>query len=280
MATGTTTNVLPADEWLGPAVMPDYDKLVTEDEKPVDSLYAERQHLLLTTPLLDSWPRPGGRACFIASDVALYYSVNLPPFVPDVLLSLDVAPPQGDLSLKENRCYYVWKYGKVPDALVEVVANTIGGELTTKLTGYARAGVTNYIVWDPFQFLSDRQLHCFALERGKYALCDPWFLELELGVKVWKGIFGDMPSIFLRWCDRDGTLLPTGAERAAAEEQRANVEKQRADAEKQRADVEEQRAEAEKQRADVERQRAEMEKQRADALAARLRSLGIDPDKP
>jgi len=109
MATGTTTNTPPTEELLDPSVLPDYDKLVTEDDKPVDSIYSERQHFLLTAPLLDCWQRPGGRPCFIATDVGLFYSVNTPPFSPDVLLSLDVAPPQGDLSLKEDRSYFVWK---------------------------------------------------------------------------------------------------------------------------------------------------------------------------
>lgn len=36
-----------------------YDLLVTEDDKPVDSIYAERQHWLLTTPLNKSWKGPG-----------------------------------------------------------------------------------------------------------------------------------------------------------------------------------------------------------------------------
>jgi len=135
---------------------------------------------------------------------------------------------------------------------MKVVANRIGGELTTKLTGYARIGVTSYVVWDPFLFLSDQKLHCFALERGKYAPCEPWFPQIELGVKVWAGTFGDIEATYLRWCDHDGNLIPTGAEWAAAQSERFDLEKQRAD----------------------------LEKLRADTLAAKLRSLGIDPDKP
>jgi hypothetical protein len=40
----------------------------------------------------------------------------------------------------------------------------------------------------------------------------------------------------------------------------------------------EEMVEQEKQRAEQEKQRAEQEKQRADRLAARLRALGEDPD--
>ena len=49
---------------------------------------------------------------------------------------------------------------------------------------------------------------------------------------------------WLRWWDRDGNLLLTGAERA-----------------------------------EQEKQRAEQERQRAERLAAKLRELGVDPDE-
>jgi len=38
-------------------------------------------------------------------------------------------------------------------------------------------------------------------------------------------------------------------------------------------------ADLERQRAEQERQRAEQERQRADVLAAKLRELGVDPDR-
>jgi hypothetical protein len=260
MATGTTHPIpIPGETWQ-PARTIDYEKFVTEDDKPVDNLYSERQHGLLTATLIDSWPGPGeGRPFYVCTDVGLFYSDNEPPFAPDVLLSLDVAPPSGDMSLKENRSYYMWKFNKPPDALVEVVSNNEGGELTTKLKGYARLRATYYIVWDPFLFLGDKPLYCFALQEGKYKPCEPWFPELGLGVKTWEGSYGGMPATFLRWCGRNGRLIPTGGERADEEKQRADEEKQRADEEKQRADE---------------------EKQRADQLAEKLRAAGIDPDKP
>ena len=59
-----------------------------------------------------------------------------------------------------------------------------------------------------------------------------------------------MKAVWLRWCDREGNVIPTGAELA----------------------------EAERQRAEEEQRRAEAERARAERLAARLRALGIDPD--
>lgn len=55
---------------------------------------------------------------------------------------------------------------------------------------------------------------------------------------------------WLRWCDIDGTLLPTGEE--AAQTARAQAAEAQA--------------------------RAEQERERAERLAAKLRTLGIDPD--
>lgn len=55
---------------------------------------------------------------------------------------------------------------------------------------------------------------------------------------------------WLRWCDMNGTLLPTGEEAAQA----ARVQAAEAQA------------------------RAEQERERAERLAAKLRALGIDPD--
>ena len=136
-----------------------------------------------------------------------------------------------------------WKYGKPPDALIEVVSNSEGGELTTKLRSFARMGVTYYVVWDPFQFLGSDKLHCFALERGQYVPCEPWFSQLELGVQVWVGVYAQTQATYLRWCDHQGNLIPTGAERA-----------------------------------EQEKRRAEQEKQRADRLAEKLRAMGIDPN--
>jgi Uma2 family endonuclease len=260
MAIGSIPPLPNSDEIRGPGCAPQYDRLVTEDDTPVDNIYAERQQLLLTNALLDSWHGPGeGCPRFIATNVGLFYSDRAPPYVPDVLVSLDAGLPQGDFSLKENRSYYMWRYNKPPDILVEVVSNTEGNELTTKLKGYARLGTIYYIVWDPFLFLGEKSLYCFALERGRYVPCEPWFPEVELGVKTWEGSYGDMSTTFLRWCDRHGNLIPTGAERAEQEKQRAEQEKQRAEQEK---------------------QRAEQEKQRAVKLAEKLRALGVDPDQP
>jgi hypothetical protein len=76
-----------------PESLPDYDSLITEDDKAVDSIYAERQHRLLTDSLAASWQPPGGRPHFAATDVGLFFGDKEPPLVPDVMVSLDVSAP-------------------------------------------------------------------------------------------------------------------------------------------------------------------------------------------
>ena len=104
------------------------------------------------------------------------------------------------------------------------------------------------------------------MERGKYVPCEPWFPELELGVKIWEGDWTNSNATFLRWCDLHGQVIPTGAERAEQETLRA--------------DKIEFRADKLKQRVDEEARRADEETRRADKLAQKLRAAGIDPDQP
>jgi hypothetical protein len=198
----------------------DYDKFITEDDKPVDSIYAERQHRLLVDSLFASWQAPGGRPHLAATDVGLVYAVNEPAVAPDVMISMGVKPPI-DGKPKKFRSYFVWLYGKSPKMTLEVVSNLEGGELTSKMEKYARIGVIYYVVWDPECWLSKTPLQCFVLNGGKYVPCEPWFPLMELGVTTWDGDYDGFPDHWLRFCDRAGRPFPTGIERARIAEQHA-----------------------------------------------------------
>jgi hypothetical protein len=50
---------------------------------------------------------------------------------------------------------------------------------------------------------------------------ETWFDEVQLGVTLWRGIYEEREDTWLRWCDRNGVVIPTGAERADAEHERA-----------------------------------------------------------
>jgi hypothetical protein len=244
---------------------PDVTWLITEDDTPVDGRFSELQMQLLTEPLGASWfDADGKKKQFVAmSNVGLFYLPTEPPLVPDVMLSVGVTYP-GNIHEKAFRSYFVWEYPKVPDAVVEIVSNREGGEDTRKLRLYPRIGIPWYIIFDPEQHLASETLRIYHRNGDEYEKVeDRYFPDIGLGIAYWEGLYVDWTNGWIRWCYEDGTLVPTGEERAEQEKQRAEQEKQR--------------AEQEKQRAEQEKQRAEQEKQRADKLAAKLRGLGIDP---
>ena len=155
------------------------------------------------------------------------------------------------------------EYGKPPDVVVEVVSNRVGKELGNKLLDYARLGISYYVVYDPEGHISARPLRVFGrLPSGYAELNDFWLESVGLGVTLWEGEFETMQQTWLRWVDRDGALVATGEERAAAEHARAESA--------------EQRAESAEQRAESAEQRAASAEQRAAALAAKLKELEID----
>jgi Uma2 family endonuclease len=239
-----------------PPVRPCLDHIVTEDDTPVDNMYSEKQQRLLTEPLYSSWD--AGRPFLATANVGLFYAVRQPPLVPDVLLSLDVEVP-GDWLAKEHRSYFLWEFGKAPETVVEIVSNTEGGETTDKMLKYAQIGILYYAIYDPAGAVQSKPLRVFVLRDKSYTPCSAeWLPILGLGLTLWRGPFENCDTIWLRWCDRQGRVIPTGAERA---------------------DQERQRADQERQRADQERQRAEQERLRAEQLAAQLRGLGATPDE-
>jgi hypothetical protein len=243
-----------------------YQQVVTEDDEPMDNLFSEKQQRLLAQTLYASWTPPPGkkqspdeRRLFLATaNVGLFFAKSQPPLVPDLLISLDVKP-HPDWHAKEHRSYFIWEFAKIPEAVVEIVSNRVGGEATRKLEAYADIGVPFYIVYDSQRYLSEEVLRVFALRDGEYQqLEQPLLARLGLRLVLWDGIFEGHYDTWLRWCDAGGDLLQTGEERAAEAEDRA-VEEAVA------------RQEAEDRAASAE--------DRAARLAQKLRELGLDPEQ-
>jgi Uma2 family endonuclease len=257
---------------LPPDLRPSVDHLVTEDDTPVDNIYAERQQRLLPSSLYASWPGFGELASFVAlANVGLFYDANQPAVVPDFLLSLGVRVRDG-LAQKKDRSYFIWEFGKSPELHIEVVSNNKGGELGDKKSLYARIGIPLYVVWDPFRIISKTRLQAFVLRVRTYEpIACEWFAQIGLGLTIWHGKFEGVEEDWLRWRDEHGKLLLTGEERAEQEHQRAEEEHQR-------AEEEHQRAEEERQRADQEARRAAQAQARAEQLAEQLRRLGVEPN--
>lgn len=201
---------------------PQIDSLVIEDDSPVDNFFSAKLQRMLVEILYSSWVSFGMERSFIAdADIGIFSSVSRPPIVPDVFISLDVEAPQ-DFREKKNRTYLVWEFGKSPDVVIEIVSNKVGNELGSKLRDYARLGVSYYVVLDPLQQLEAKTLHVFGLNQDVYEQLEkPWLDRVGLGVTLWEGTFEGVTTTWLRWCDRDGRLLPTGAERASQAEAKA-----------------------------------------------------------
>jgi Uma2 family endonuclease len=274
----------------------DISHLVIEDDTPVDNFQSELQQRLLVEPICSSRALPS--PFLAAANVGLFYKLKGDPVVPDMLLSLGVQRAE-DFSERRYGSYFVWEFGKVPDVCVEIVSNQEGdelilsqksqqkGKIASKKEVYAQIGVPYYVVFDPLRQIQGQAemngalLRVWSISATGYTELTPsgvvsvgdcvWLEAVGLGLTLWAGPFEeDIPRLWLRWCDRDGQVIPTGAEGQA-------LERQRAEQERQRADQEHQRAEQERQRADQEHQRAEQERQARERLEAYLRSQGIDP---
>ncbi len=254
--------------------------LVTEDENPVDNLFSAKQRRLLVEPLYSSWQPPAleseteqenkHRVFLADSDVGVFISPYKPPIAPDMFLSLDVQA-NAEYFENEHRAYFIWEFGKAPEVSVEVVSNRKGKEMGEKMERYAQMGIAYYIVFDPFLVLSDEKLRVHELAFGgrRYRrLLDHALPELSLSLRLWRGVFEGVEAEWLRWCNADGTIIPTGEERARTVNELANTETIRANAETLRANTEASRADSEKSaRLQAE---AEIEKLRAELL--RLKS--------
>jgi len=242
----------------------DISHLVIEDDTPVDNFQSEEQQRLLVEPLYSSQTLP--RPFLAAANVGLFYELKGDPIVPDIMLSLGVKRA-ADYSVRQNRSYFVWEFGKVPEVCIEIVSNQEGdelllskqsqrkGKIRTKLDTYAQIKIPYYVVFDPLQQIQGKEGMNGALLRvwtispvGYTELTSNrqiinagesvWLEGVGLGVMLWEGEFEeDIKRMWLRWCDKEGKPIPTGAESS------------------------------------------EIERQRAERLAQKLREMGIDPDQ-
>ena len=243
----------------------DVEHLITEDDTPVDNMFSEKQRRLLTRSLYASWKGPGPNRPFLAaSDVGIFRSVNEPPVVPDVFLSLDVIPPE-DWWIKKGRSYFIWEYHKPPDVVIEVVSNAKGGETDTKVERYAQFGVPYYVIFDPIEQVQEGRLRIYELTsiRTYRELSVDFLPSIGLGLQLWRGIFEKREATWLRWQDASGTLLVTGEERSEQAEKRAEQERTRAQHAEEQAEQERTRAQHAEEQAEQERTRAEQERTRA-----------------
>jgi Uma2 family endonuclease len=255
---------LPPEDW------PSIDHIQTEDGAPVDGVFSEKQMRLLTAPLYSSWKTDKPFVAF--ANVGIFYGVDIPPVVPDVMLSLNIQLPE-NVFPKLHRSYFVWKYGKPPEIVIEIVSNKEGKEDTRKVDIYGDVRVTNYVIYDPECLLDDRSVRIYKLSDG--GLIEDksgslMFPAIGLGLTVWNGRFEQVDSDWLRWVDLNGRLIPTAEETAIEESAKAKAEAARAEAEAAKA-------KAEAARADQATKKANEYSRELERLQLMLREKGFDP---
>ena len=204
--------------------VPDANLLVTEDDT-LDNFPSSKNKRLLVSSLYSSLQKQP----FLAeSNVGVYYTDLKPAIVPDVFLSLNVQVPQNWWE-KQNRCYMVWRFGKPPEVAIEIVSNKVGDELEEKLRIYEHMRASYYVVYDPTHQLSQETLRIYELRGMRYfQTSETWLEQVGLGLTLWEGEFEARQDSWLRWCYQNGTVLPTGDERAQTAEQRASSAEERA----------------------------------------------------
>ncbi len=275
--------------------LPDHTQLPDKDDVPVMNSLEQPQSRLLTDALEPVLRRlhPDGNY-FNGRDCGLYWRHTDPPLrgckAPDWFYVPGVEPlPAGEY----RRSYVLWQEGVVPQVVLEYASGDGSEEHDqTRIDGkfwvYEQGiGIPYYGIivvatgqLEMYQLAGGRYELMTENEHGRYAIPP---LGVELG--VWHGTFEISESDWLRWWDEDGTLLPTGDERA--EQFRAGAEQAEGRAERFRAETEQAEARAERSRAGAERSRVEAERARVEAeraearserLAAKLREMGVDPD--
>ena len=190
------------------------DDYITEDDTPVDNIFSEKEQRLLIDPLYNNhWT---DRDFLASSNVGIYYAKGENLIVPDMLLSFDVKAPE-DWFDKQNRCYHILNFGKAPELVVEVISNKEGGEADRKMKIYARIGIFYYILVDPFLQLYPQKLNVFRLNAAReYEPLEQthfYMPEMQLGIFLWEGLFEKHKAQWARWCDKEGNMLKTGAEK-------------------------------------------------------------------
>jgi hypothetical protein len=80
----------------------------------------------------------------------------------------------------------------------------------------------HYVIFDPALHLKGSALRFFGLNLGA---CeerkDGWFADIGVGLTLWEGTYEGAHDRRLRYFREDGTVIPTGAEFAEQERQRA-----------------------------------------------------------
>ena len=208
---------------------------------------------------------------FFGIDMGIYFHPEQPPIVPDGFLSLGVERFY-DEELRPS--YVLWEEQVVPSFVLEVVSVTPGREYTSKLDNYASMGVLYYVIYNSKRRRKPK-LEIHKLVNGRYELQQNnplWMPEIGLGIGYERGEYGGLTRDWLYWYAEDNERYPTPAEQIRQAQMQILQE---------RSQLAQQQVQSAQQQAQLTQQQAQLtqERDRVNKLAARLRSLGIEPDE-
>jgi Uma2 family endonuclease len=180
------------------------------------------QHRDLMTDLIFAlkWFLANMRA-YVAGNLFVYFEEGNPKAVvaPDVFVVLGVQQ-------RQRRIYQAWKEGaRLPDLVIELTSKkTRIADQTTKPQLYARLGVREYFLFDPYGEYLEPRLQGYRLVDGAYVPMPEYPLRsVMLGLDL-----REEDNALRLYNPNTGVRLPTAAEvelsRRVAEEARVNAE--------------------------------------------------------
>jgi Uma2 family endonuclease len=238
------------------------DNLPSEDNENMDSPWHRAQMELLIDILETNWK---GQDFYCGGNMFIHFSMehvrNKDFRGPDFFVVKNVNHD------KPRQYWATWEEGgRYPDLIIELLSPTTAREdLTTKKVIYEETFKTGeYFCYDP----SEEQLDGWRLEVEGYQAITAerdrkWSKQLKMWLGKWQGTRNGHEGIWLRFFDRDGNLLPTGAEMESA-----------------RADVAAARAEAAATRVKAATARADAAEAEAERLRKELHALRLQQNKP
>ncbi len=202
--------------------LPSAAELPDSDDRPVDSELQELIPGLLKAILLDQWRN---RADWLFGiDLGLYYDPDQPCIAPDGFLSLGVQDT-ADENLRPS--YVLWDEQVIPLLALEVVSKAYRQEHSRKLAIYQSIGILYYVIYAPLRKKKAR-FQIYKLINGEYILKSEgpnpiWMPEINLGIGLEKGNYGNRCREWLYWYNEYGIRYPTPTERAEVAERRADI---------------------------------------------------------
>ena len=212
-------------------------ELVLDDGEPLETLWHALELPLLRKLIRQAMAEHGRTDFFVGANNFVYYSVKQAREVaeevekgleqrafrgPDVFWVGGVDPG------RERQAWIAWEEGgRLPDVIFEMLSpSTAKKDRTEKRDLYARVFRTaEYFLYDPDQ----QMLEGLRLSGRVYQSISPtgegrvWSEQLGVFVGLWRGTVDGREDGWVRLFRPDGSLVPTGEERAEAERQRADA---------------------------------------------------------